>query len=108
MALESELRAYEFIKLISTGVGKVGEHYFNGVGPIGTYEEHKLAFELLNYIGHKYGSGFYIPYGPNYDFVRTAVNYGSLFRYERDLGATNDMFAEEPDVNFKKINDKIT
>ena len=81
MALESELRAYELIKLISTGKGTVGDLSFNGVGSLGTYEEHDKAFKLLQEIGCRFGSGFYIPYGPNYDFVRTAVNVGSLNKW---------------------------
>ena len=79
-ALESALDAYKFIELISTGIGTVNGYSFNGVdNTLGTYEEHDKAFELLQEIGCKYGSGFYIPYGDNYDFVRTALNCGDLF-----------------------------
>lgn len=84
-ALESELRAYEFIKFISTGKGEVGNYSFNGVdNKLGTYEEHDKAFKLLEKIGHKYGSSFYIPYGNNYDFVSSALNYGALNKWFED------------------------
>ena len=76
--INNEYEMYKFIKLISTGKGNVNDHSFNGVGSLRTYEDHKSAFELLQDIGNKYGSGFYIPYGPNYEFVRTAINYGAL------------------------------
>jgi hypothetical protein len=92
-ALESKFRAYKLIELIATGEGKVGNYSFNGIGSLGTYEEHKLAFELLQYIGNKYGSGFYIPYGDNYDFVRTAINYGALFGKGVESKATNSIIS---------------
>ena len=90
--INNEYDAYKLIELISTGKGEVGNYSFNGVdNKLGTYEEHKLAFELLEQIGNKYGSGFYIPYGPNYAFVRTAVNYGALNKWFEE----NKVLSEE-------------
>ena len=104
--INNEYDAYKLIELIATGEGKVGKYSFNGVdSKLGTYEEHKLAFELLEQIGNKYGSGFYIPYGPNYDFVRTAINYGALNKWFEENKVLSEK-SKKKDFNenaFKKI-----
>ena len=101
--INNEYEAYKLIKLIATGEGEVGVYSFNGIyNKLGTYEEHDKAFKLLQEIGHKYGSGFYIPYGDNYDFVRTAVNCGALNKWFEENKGLN----EERNEENKKLKNK--
>ena len=96
--INNKYDVYEFIELISTGKGEFNGYSFNGIDKkLGTDEEHELAFELLQEIGCRFGSGFYIPYGDNYDFVRTAVNCGALNKWFEE---NNDVISEKSNNNF--------